>query len=252
MATVYLCSGNGDERAPGIVLENMLAEMRAAGRTALLIYSGNPPFTLEPLKIHQRDIVLRYFDHFASAQVPAIKIENLLANLSESRKRHFLLSEEKNFSDIVLYGGALPPATFFNYADELILFTNHDASSTGWVYNTLRQLPGEDPRKPVRVVIVNAPGHESAAVFFYLLKEEIETLLGREYPLSFAGNVKLDQDLVNAALPLGRTILEVFPGSRFHGEIKYLVRNVPLGKGAELKETLFVRLIDSMEKKPGA
>lgn len=251
MARVFLCSGNGDEKALGIIFENVLAEMRSAGLRALMIYSGNPPLALEPLKVHQRDIVSRYFDHYAKAKIPAIRFENLLENLSESRKRHLLLSDEKSFSDIVLFGGAQPPATFFDYADELILFISDDASSPGWVYNTLRRLPGKEPHKPVRAVIVNAPGSENAAVFFHLLREEIDALLGYEHPLFFAGHVRLDQDLASAALLLDRTILEVFPGCRFHGEIKYVVRNVPREYDTDVKETLFKRLIDSAEKKPG-
>lgn len=252
MAKTYLCSGNGDERVLGIVLENMLAEMKTAGRSSLLIYSGNPPFALEPFKIHQRDIVLRFFDRCGASRIPAIGFEDLLENLSENRKRRLFLLEETSYSDIVLYGGAQPPAPYFEYADELILFINNDASSPGWVYNTLKQLSGKDPRKTARAVIVNARGSENAAVFFYLLKEEIDTLLGYEHPLFFSGHVRIDQDLASAVLPLGRTVLEVFPGSRMHGEIKYVVRNIPRENGTDSKETFFKRLIDSMEKKPGA
>ena len=94
------------------------------------------------------------------------------------------------------------------HVDELLLFIAHDESSSGWVYNILQQLSGEGRRIPVKTVIVNAPGFEGAAVFF-------------------PGHISLDQDLVNTSLPMGRTILEAFPGSRFHGKIKYIVRNIP-------------------------
>jgi MinD-like ATPase involved in chromosome partitioning or flagellar assembly len=226
--------------------------MKAVGRSPLLIYSGNPPVALEPFKIHQRDIVLRFFERCAASRVPAIEFENLLDNLSESRKRRFFLTDGRNYSDVVLYGGERPPAPFIDYADELILFINSDSSSPGWVYNTLRRLSGKDLRTTARAVIVNARGTETAAVFFHLLKEELDALLGRECPLLFAGNVRLDRDLAEAALPAGRTIVEVFPGSRFHGEIKHVVRNLTRGNGAGSEDGLFSRLVSSMEKKPSS
>jgi hypothetical protein len=236
------CVGNADERYTSLALENLLLEMASAGMAPLSVFASAPPFGFPPERPGPRDRLGRHFEYYTAARIPALRLNELCQHLSEVRRRSLFVSEGSRFDAVVISGPSLPENGVPAVADAVVLFVTKGTSTAGWVYTAARTLSVWNPRLPVAIVFLNTAHLEEAAIAFHDVREETLSLLQKEMQILFAGYLKFDPDYAEAALKTGRAIIEQFPGSPLHGQVKYVLRSLQKVVPAPPIEPYFSRM----------
>ena len=246
----WFCVGNADERFTSLALENLLMEMASTGTPPLSVFTSSPPFSFQPVRPGQRDRLERHFEYYTALRIPALRLEELCQHLSEARRRSLFVSEGSRFSAIVISGPSLPGEGVPAVADAVVLFVSKGTSTPGWVYTVSRTLAARNPRLPIAIVFLNAAHLEEAAVAFHEVREETLSLLGKDIRILFAGFMRFDSDYAEAALKTGRTIIEQFPGSPLHGQVKYVLKALSKVVPAPPIEPYFSRMAAWVASRP--
>ncbi len=224
-SAAWFAVGNTDERFTTLALENLLAELSSMGRSPLAVYSESPPFSTPSIRIDAKNRLDRSFEHFTTAAIPAIGLHALTESLSLAKQRERCRAEGSRFGAVLIRGSSIPeeglPAVA---ADGVLLLITRDTATPSWVYQGAKILSERASALPICIVVVNAAHLEEAAVFFQDVKDEVVSLLRKEVPFKFAGFLKFDPDYTNSALDAKRPLVQHFPGSSFHGQIKYIVK----------------------------
>jgi hypothetical protein len=244
-AVAWFAAGNTDERFTTLALENLLAELSSMGRSPLAVYMESPPFSTASIRIDTRDRLDRSFEHFTAAAIPAIALDALTESLSSARQRDRLRAEGSRFGAVLIRGSSIPDEGLPAVADGVVLFLTKGTATPGWVYRAAKILSERGNNVPICIVVVNAVHLEEAAVFFQEVKDEVASLLRKDVPFKFAGYLKFDPDYTNSALDARRPLVQHFPGSPFHGQIKYIVkalfRAIPLPPAESFLERMAAR-----------
>jgi hypothetical protein len=217
-------TGNADERYTTLSVENLLADLAGTGGTPLSVYLGSAPFSSAPLRGGSRDRLEKYFERFGAARIPAIRFDELARALADSRKRSLFAAEGPRFSHVIISAPSIPTTGLPVVADAVVLLVTRGTSTPGWVYETARSLARNGNALPIALVILNASHLEEAAVFFQEIRGEVASLLKTPQAISFAGYLKFDPDYTEAAVKARRPIVEQFPGSPLHGQVRYALR----------------------------
>jgi hypothetical protein len=223
-AAAWFAAGNTDERFTTLALENLLAELSAMGRSPLAVYSGPPPFSTPPLRIETKSRLGKGFEHYTSAEIPAVRLETLVESLKSAKQRERCRAEGSRFGTVMIRGASIPDDGLPTVADGILMLLAKGIATPGWVYKGAKILHGRGEIPPICIVVVNSTHLEEAAAFFHEVKDEVCALLKKEVPFKFAGFLKFDPDYVNSALDAKRPLIQHFPGSPFHGQIKYVVK----------------------------
>lgn len=220
----WFCTGNADERYTMVALENLAVEAARQGGTPLAVYQGSPPFSTPPLRFDARDRLARNFEHYTGARVPAVRLEELCRHLAHPRRKALFSAEGGRYSTVFVSGPAVPTEGLPSVADGVVLFAAKGTSTASWVYQTARAFVKKAAELPIAVVVMNAPHLEDAAVFFEEVRKEVVTLLGKELPIRFGGFLRFDPDYLEAAREGGVSLVEAFPGSPVHGQVRYVLQ----------------------------
>jgi len=223
-AAAWFAAGNTDERFTTLSLENLLAELSATGRSPLAVYMESPPFSTQPIRTDSKGRLDRSFEHFTAAAIPAIRLNDLMESLASARQRDRFREEGSRFGAVLIRGSSMPDEGLPAVADGVLLFITKGTATPGWVYRVAKILSDRGSTLPVCIVVVNADHLEEAAVVFQEVKDEVTSLMRKDVRFSFGGFLKFDSDYTNSALDAKRPLIQHFPGSPFHGQIKYVVK----------------------------
>ncbi len=243
------CVGNADERFTTLALENLLVELASKGNSPLAVFTDSPPFSMQQSRAAARDRLDKHFEHYTAAAIPAIRLSNLCACLSDARQKKLFLAEGSRYGTVLIRGSSIPETGLPTPADEVVLFVVNGPSTPGWVYQAARTLAGRDINTPIAVVVMNAGHLEEAAVFFQDTKDEVVSLLKKEVPIRFAGYMKFDPDYTDAALKTGCSLVECFPTSPIHGQVKYVVNALLKAVDSNPNDSYFARLAVWLESR---
>ncbi len=220
----WFCAGNVDERFTTLALENLLAELSATGRSPLAVYAESPPFSTPLVRIDSRDRFDRHFEHYTKAAIPAIRLGALEEILLDGRVRERFSAEGSRFGAVLIRASSIPQEHLPLIADGVALFVTRGTSAPGWVYQAARTLLDHGTNLPICVIVLNAGHLEAAASFYQETKDEVVSLLGKDIGFRFAGHLEFDPDYVSASLKANQPLVSYFPGSPFHGQVKYVAR----------------------------
>jgi hypothetical protein len=235
-------AGNADERYTTLTVENLLADLAATGDSPLAVHLGCAPFSSAPVRGGSRDRLERYFERFGDARIPAIRFDELTRALADLRRKSLFAAEGSRYSHVLISAPSIPSTGLPVVADVAVLLVTRGTSTPGWVYETARSLARDIQALPIALVILNAGHLEEAAVFFHEVREEVASLLKTPQPIVFAGYLKFDPDYTEAAVKARRPILEQFPGSPLHGQVRYVLRALSGLVPAPPAEPYFSRL----------
>jgi hypothetical protein len=223
-AAAWFGAGNVDERYTTLAMESMLAELASAGRSPLALYTESPPFSTSPGRVDTRDRLERCFEHYTDSAIPAIRLSALEEMLSDGRQRARLRARGPTFGAVLIRGSTIPEDGLPVIADGVVLFITKGTATPAWVYKAARILTEHAKDLPICIVVVNCANLEEAAVFFQEMKDEVLSLLRKDIMFRFAGFLKFDSDYTSAALNVKKPIVRYFPGSPFHGQVKYVLK----------------------------
>ncbi len=238
----WFCTGNADERYTTLAVENLLVELASSGGTPLAVYSHSAPFSTAALRLDTRDRLARHLEHFGSARIPALRLDELCRHLSNPRRRALFIAEGARYSTVVVSGPTIPEAGLPTVADAIVLFIAKGTATASWVYKLARTLVAKAIDLPVAVVVLNAAHLEEAAVFYSSVRQEVVSLLGKELPIRFAGCLRFDPDYSETALHSGLSLVERYPTSPFHGQVKYVLKAISTAVTSSPAESYFSRM----------
>jgi hypothetical protein len=241
-AAAWFCTGNADERLLTLALENLLAELASTGRSPLAVYAESPPFSTPPARFDARDRFDRLFEHFTKAAIPAIRLSALEEILLGVRVRERFGAEGSRFGAVIIRASSIPAEGLPVIADGIALFVARGTSTPGWVYRAAKTLSEHEKSLPVCIVVLNAGHLEAAAAFYQETKDEVVSLLGKDIGFRFAGHLELDPDYVSASLNAHLPLVTCFPGSPFHGQVKYVARTLSRAISAPPAESFLQRM----------
>jgi hypothetical protein len=241
-AAAWYCTGNADERFTTLALENLLADLASTGRSPLAVYVESPPFSTPPVRFDGRDRFDRLFEHFTKAAIPAIKLSALEEILHGGRVRDRAGAEGSRFGAVIIRASSFPAEGLPAVADGIVLIVSRGTSTPGWVYRAAKTLSGREKNLPVCMVVVNAGHLEAAAAFYQETRDEVASLLGKDIDLRFAGHLELDPDYVSASLSAHLPLVTCFPGSPFHGQVRYVTRALARAISAPPAESFLQRM----------
>jgi len=222
--TAWFCAGNADDRLTTLALESLLTELASHGASPLAVYSHTAPFSTAPLRLDGRDRLARSFEHYTRLRIPAIRLEELCRLLANPRRRAAFAEDGARYSPILVSGPAVPEEGLPSVADAVVLLAAKGTSTASWVYQAARNLAAKSADLPVSIVVMNAAHLEEAAVFYQDVREEVVSLLGRELSIGFAGFLRFEPDYADLAVKNGVSLVEGFPSSPIHGQIKYVLK----------------------------
>ena len=240
--TAWFFTGNADERFLTLTVENMLVELACTGRSPLAVYSDTPPFGSTTVRARGKSRLDRYLERYTAARIPALRLHDLRQNLLDARRRGLFVAEGAKYDPVLITGPEIPESGLPTVADAVTLFIVKGTSTPGWVYEAIRPLVLRKELVPISVVVLNAGCLEEAAVFFHDLKQEVLSLLNTDISIRFAGYLKFDPDYTEAALKAVRPIVECFPGSPFHGQVKYILKSLTKAVETPPAEGYFSRM----------
>lgn len=206
------------------------------------MYLGSAPFSSAPLRGGSRDRLEKYFERFGAARIPAIRFDELTRALADPRRKSLFASEGSRYSHVVISAPSIPSTGLPVAADAAVLLVTRGTSTPGWVYETARNLARNGNAPPIALVILNISQLEEAAVFFHEIRGEVASLLKTPQAISFSGYLKFDPDYTEAAVRARRPIVEQFPGSPLHGQVRYVLRSLSSLVPAPPAEPYFGRL----------
>lgn len=238
----WFCTGNADERFTTLAIENLLVEIATRGGHPLSVFSHTAPFSTPPLRMDSRDRLARNFAHYTLAGIPAVRLDELCRHLANSRKRALFVAEGARFSTVLVSGSTIPEAGLPSVADAIVLFVAKGTSTASWVYQIARILVTKAINLPIAVVVLNAAHLEEAAVFYSVVRDEVISLLKTELPIRFAGYLRFDADYAEIALQGGLSLVEQYPSSSFHGQVKYALKAISGAVAVPPAESYFSRM----------
>ena len=248
---VWFCVGNADERFTTLAVENLLVALATTGRTPLALHTESLPFSTSPVRPSGKDRLEKHLVYYTAAAIPTMRLGDLSVVLTDSRHRKLFITEGPRFDVVLVRGSSLPESGLPTVADAVVLFVVKATATPAWVYQVARTLAESDEILPIPLVVVNAGHLEEAAVFFQDVKDEVASLLKRDVPIQFAGFLKFDPDYADAALKSGRSLVELFPGSPFHGQIKYILGALARAVPAPSQDPYFSRMAAWLETRRG-
>jgi hypothetical protein len=248
---VWFCVGNTDERFTTLIVENILMELVATGKTPLALYTESLPFSTTSVRPGVKDRLEKHLIRYTTAAIPGMRLGDLSALLSDSRHRKLFISEGPRFDAVLIRGSSIPESGLPTVADAAALFVVKAKSTPAWVYQAARTLVGREEILPIPLVVVNAGHLEEAAVFFQDIKDEVASLLKRDVPIRFAGYLSFDPGYADLALKAGRSLVELFPGSPFHGQIKYILAALCRAVPSPSQEPYFSRMAAWLDTRRG-
>jgi MinD-like ATPase involved in chromosome partitioning or flagellar assembly len=243
--------GNADERFTTLAVENLLVELATTGRAPLALYTESLPFSTPQVRPSTKDRLEKHLTRYTAAAIPTIRLGDLRDHLSDSRRRKLFITEGPRFDCVLIRGSAIPESGLPTVADAAALFVVKAKATSAWVYQAARSLVGRDEILPIPLVVVNAGHLEEAAVFFQDVKHEVASLLKRDVPIQFAGYLNFDPGYADVAVKAGRSLVELFPGSPFHGQIKYILAALFRAVPAPSQETYFSRMVAWLDTRRG-
>jgi hypothetical protein len=251
----WYCVGNADERFTTLAVENLLVQLASTGKAPLALYCDSLPFSTPPqARQGAKDRLEKYLARYTAAAIPTMRLSDLVAALLDSRHRKLFITEGPRFDVVLVRGSSIPESGLPAVADAIVLFVAKATATPAWVYQVARTLVGRNEMLPISLVVVNAGHLEEAAVFFQDVKDEVASLLQRDVPIQFAGYLNFDPDYADAALKAGRSLIEQFPGSPFHGQVKYILAALFRAASAAPQDSYFSRMagwIDTRRGKAG-
>ncbi len=248
-APAWFAMGNTDERLTTLALENLLTELSSTGRSPLAVYSESSPFSTPSIRIDTKDRLDRSFEHFTMAAIPAIRLDTLMESLSLAKQRERFRAEGSRFGAVLVRGSSIPDEGLPAVADGVLLLIAKGTATPGWVYQGAKILCERGSTLPICIVVVNAAHLEEAAVIFQEVKDEVAALLGKKVPFRFAGFLRFDPDYINSALDAKRPLVQHFPGSPFHGQIKYIVKALSRAVPLPPRESFLERMAELAESR---
>jgi hypothetical protein len=248
---VWFCVGNADERFTTLAVENLLVELATTGRAPLALYTDSLPFSTPQARPSAKDRLEKHLVRYTAAAIPTMQLDRLSAVLSDSRHRKLFITEGPRFDVVLIRGSSIPESGLPTVADAAALFVVKATATPAWVYQVARTLVGRDEMLPIPLVVVNAGYLEEAAVFFQDVKDEVASLLKRDVPIQFAGFMNFDPDYSDAALKAGRSLVELFPGSPFHGQVKYVLAALTRAIPSPSQDTYFSRMAAWLDTRRG-
>lgn len=235
-------AGNADERYTTLSVENLLTDLAATGGSPLAVYLGAAPFSSAPVRGGSRDRLEKYFERYGAARIPAIRFDELTRALADARRKSLFAAEGSRYSHVVVSAPSIPSSGLPVVAEAAVLLVTRGTSASGWVYETARSIARGGEAIPIALVVLNAGHLEEAAVFFHQVREELASLLKTPQSIAFAGYLKFDPDYTEAAVKARRPIVEQFPGSPLHGQVRYVLRALSSLVPAPPAEAYFARL----------
>lgn len=248
---VWFCAGNADERFTTLLVENILVELATNGRAPLALYTESLPFSTAQVRPGAKDRLEKHLVRYTTAAIPSMRLGDLSALLSDSRHRKLFISEGPRFDAVLIRGSSIPESGLPTVADAAALFVVKAKSTPAWVYQAARTLVGRGEILPIPLVVVNAGHLEEAAVFFQDVKDEVASLLKRDVPIRFAGYLSFDPGYADVARKAGRSLVELFPGSPFHGQIKYILAALCRAVPSPTQEPYFSRMAAWLDARRG-
>jgi hypothetical protein len=181
-------------------------------------------FRARPGRAHREEPVSRYGKILGNCAVPLLDAKEAEVFFEDTAK-----SRDKSAGSGRAYisiSRKKPTAETLALCDALCVLVPVDASSTAFVYDSVKAAQASGRSVPVRILVTGEPKVECCAEFYSGFIKEFKSLGCGVSGISFAGHLFLDPEEADLAAGFGLSTIEVYPESTLRGQARQAVRRL--------------------------